>query len=116
MKALSRVKNAPKPGDHVTEEQVKETIKKVREEKQYEWHEKTISSYYCEKKTGRIVGQYSTIGYSDGVYHAQVNGDNLGQYISEKCARKAIEDRIAKNDEEYAEMKAKSPYLFGDGK
>ena len=116
MKALSRVKNAPKPGDNVTEEQVKKAIQKVKEEKQYEWHEKTISSYYCEKKTGRIVAQYSRVNFNDDVYHATVHGDNLGQYISEKCARKAIEDRIAKNDEEYAEMKAKSPYLFGDGK
>ena len=116
MKALSRIKKAPRPGDHVTEEQVKEAIKKVREEKQYEWHEKAISSYYCEKKSGRIVAQYSRIVFSDDVYHAEVNGDRLGQYISEKCVRKAIEDKIAKNDEEYAEMRVKSPYLFGDGK
>jgi len=116
MKALSRIKKAPRPGDHVTEEQVKKAIKKVRKEKQYQWHEKSISSYYCEVTTGSIVAQYSRLSFSDDVYHATVNGDNLGQYISEKCARKAIEDRIAKNDEEYAEMKAKSPYLFGDGK
>ena len=116
MKALRRIKKAPRTGDHVTEEQVKEAIKKVREEKQYEWHEKSISSYYCEKTTGKIVAQYSKLSFSDDVYHAQVHGDNLGQYISEKCVRKAIEDRIAKNDEEYAEMRVKSPYLFGDGK
>lgn len=116
MKALSRIKKAPRPGDHVTEEQVKAAIKKVREVKQYEWHEKSIGSYYCEKKTGRIVAQYHRLSFSDDVYHAEVNGDRLGQYISEKCARKAIEDFITKHDEQYAEMKAKSPYLFGDGK
>jgi hypothetical protein len=116
MKALSRVKNAPKPGDHVTDEEVKKAIEKVKKEKQYQWHEKSICSYYCEVKTGKIVAQYHRLSFSDEVYHAEVNGDRLGQYISEKCARKAIEDFITKHDEQYAEMKAKSPYLFSETK
>lgn len=113
MKALSRVKDAPKPGDNVSEEKIQKAIEKIRKERQYEWHEKTIGSYYCEKNTGKIVAQYSRLSFSDEVYHAQVNGDNLGQYISEKCVRKAIEERIAKNDEDGAVMKATHPYLFG---
>lgn len=69
----------------------------------YKWHEKTISSYYCEVDTGKIVGQYSRMGLSDGVYHAQVNGDNLGEYISEKCAKQAIEKQIEKNEQDNLE-------------
>lgn len=66
--------------------------------KKYQWHDKSICSYYCEIETGRIVGQYSRTNFSDDVYFAEVNGDRLGQYISEKCARAAIEKQIAKNE------------------
>ena len=100
MKALSRVKNAPKPGDHVTEEQVKAAIEKVKKEKQYQWHEKSICSYQCEIKTGKIVGQLFRTNFSDDIYHATVNGDNVGEYISEKCARTAIEKQIEKNEQD----------------
>jgi hypothetical protein len=72
--------------------------------KKYKWYHKTISSYYCEVDTGKIVGKYSTIGFSDDVYYAEVNGDNLGEYISEKCACKAVEEQIAKNDRDNANL------------
>lgn len=69
-----------------------------RPKKKYAWTSKTISEYYYEVDTGRIVGQYSKMSFSDEIYHALVNGDNLGTYISYKHAREAIENRIAKND------------------
>ena len=69
-----------------------------RMKNKYKWHEKSVSSYYCEVETGRIVGQYSVISFSDDVYHARVNNDTLGEYMSEKCARKAIENKIAQLD------------------
>lgn len=96
---MSRVKNTPKPGDNVTEEQVQEAIKKVKAKK-YEWNEKCICSYYYEKDTGKIVGHYSRVNFSDDIYHATVNGDNLGEYISEKCAKQAIEKQIEKNEQD----------------
>lgn len=66
--------------------------------KKYKWHEKSYNSYYVEVETGRIVGQYSGISLSDDVYHAQVHSDPLGNYISEKCAKEAVEKKIAEND------------------
>lgn len=68
--------------------------------KKYTWHEKAICTYYYETKTGKIVADYSRINFSDDVFHARVNGDNLGQYISEKCARTAIEEKVKEIDEQ----------------
>jgi hypothetical protein len=72
----------------------------TKEKKKYGWNDKFISSYYYEVETGRIVGQYSKISLSDEVYQAEVHGDNLGQYISEKCAKQAIEKQIEKNEQD----------------
>lgn len=72
-------------------------MKSKETKKKYTWHDKTIYSYYCDT-TGKIVGQYSRTNFSDDVYFAEVNGDRLGQYITEKCARTAIEKQIEKND------------------
>jgi hypothetical protein len=66
--------------------------------KKYAWSSKAISEYYYEVDTGKIVGQYCKTSFSDEIYHALVNGDNLGTYISYKCAREAVEKQIAKND------------------
>lgn len=73
-------------------------MKSKETKKKYTWHDKTISSYYCETSTGLIVGHYSRLSLSDDVYYAEVNGDRLGQYITEKCARTAIEKQIEKNN------------------
>ena len=70
----------------------------VKSVKKYKWHEKSVCSYYCEVETGLIVGQYSIISFSDDVYHAEVHGDKLGAYVTEKCAKAAVEKQIAKND------------------
>jgi hypothetical protein len=70
----------------------------VKTVKKYKWHEKSVCSYYVEEKTGRIVGTISTQSFSDDIHHARVNGDNLGEYISEKQAMKAVEDKIAEID------------------
>lgn len=112
MKASSRIKKAPKPGDNVTEEQVREAIEKVRAKNLYEWHDKAICTYYVEKTTGRIVGECSRMNFSDGIYHASVNGDSLGQFISQKHAHQAVERQVAKNDEDDAKAKLTHPYLF----
>ena len=80
--------------------------------KQYQWHEKSISSYYAEKVSGKIVGQYSKVSFSDDVYHALVNGDTLGSYISHKHAKEAIEKQVAKNDQDEIEMKKAHPHLY----
>lgn len=83
----------------------------MTKKKKYQWHDKSICSYYCETETGKIIGQYSRTSFSDDVYHAQVHGDNLGQYISEKCVRQAIEKFIEKMDNDEEEWK-KHP-LYG---
>jgi hypothetical protein len=106
---MNKIKRSPREGDHITRSQVKKAIAKVNENK-YQWHEKSIQSYYCDKATGRIVGKYSRISFSD-VYYAEVNGDTMGEYISENCARKAIETRIAKNDEEQSTIKLAMPIV-----
>ena len=80
--------------------------------KKYDWHNKTICSYYCEKPTGKIVAQYSRVNFSDEVFHAQINGDSYGQYISEKCVRAAIEKKIAEMDDEEEKWK-NHPLLKG---
>ena len=95
-----------------TTSKIKKTTESPNVKKEYEWHEKTICSYYCEKETGLIVAQYSRVNFSDGVYHAQVNGDNLGQYITEKQARQAIEKLIAENDKTADEMKIRFKHLM----
>lgn len=69
----------------------------MKTKKKYTWHDKTICSYYCDS-TGRIVGKYSRVNFSDDVYHAEVHGDSLGQYITEKCARSAVEKQIENDD------------------
>lgn len=81
----------------------------VKSVKKYKWHDKSISSYYCEADTGMIVGNYSRLSFSDDVYHAEVNGDRLGQYISEKCARTAIEKKIAEIDAQTEELRKNYP-------
>lgn len=77
--------------------------------KKYSWHEKSICNYYYEEKTGKIVASYSRINFSDDVYHAMVNGDNMGEYISEKHARTAIETKIKEIDEQYEQYRKSAP-------
>lgn len=79
--------------------------------KKYTWHEKSICTYYYETKTGKIVADYSRINFSDDVFHARVNGDNLGQYISEKCARTAIEQKVKELDEQEEYYRKNGPTL-----
>ncbi len=77
--------------------------------KKYEWNEKSISNYYFETKTGKIVASLFRSNFSDDVWHAEVNGDNLGQYISEKCAKVAVESKIKEIDHQYEELRKKVP-------
>jgi hypothetical protein len=77
--------------------------------KKYTWHEKSICTYYYETKTGKIVADYSRINFSDDVFHARVNCDNLGQYISEKCARTAVEEKVKQIDEETERCRKSMP-------
>lgn len=91
------IQNPPMQADNVISEDVQEAIKKVKTKK-YMWSHKAVSSFYYEVETGRIVGQYSSISLGNEIYHAEVNGDSLGEFISERYAMLAVEKQIEKND------------------
>lgn len=66
----------------------------------YKWQEKAVCSYYYETETGRIFGTLSKTSFADDVWHARVHGDQLGDYISQKHAKEAVEKEIYRQDEE----------------
>lgn len=68
----------------------------------YKWDVRAISDYYYEQDTGKIVGKILRLNFSDDIYHAEVHGDSLGEYIGLVQARKAVEKQIAKNEKDDA--------------
>jgi hypothetical protein len=66
----------------------------------YKWQEKAICLYYYEAESGRISGTVSQTSFSDDVWHARVHGDQLGDYISQKHAKEAVEKYIYQMEED----------------
>lgn len=71
----------------------------------YIWEERAICAYYCELETGKIIATLSKLSFSDDTWHADVHGDRLGQYISCKHGKKAIEKFIKEQDKGIADLK-----------
>ena len=66
----------------------------------YEWTERSVCYYYNEQQTGKIVGTLAKMGMADNTWIARINGDYLGEYISELQGKKAIEKKVKQIDDE----------------
>ena len=64
----------------------------------YKWTDRSVFNYYYDIETGSIVAKLSRISFSDDVWNAEINGDFLGQYISEAHGREAIEKKVKEID------------------
>lgn len=77
----------------------------------YKWQDKNITSYYYEVKTGKIVANISRTNFSDDVWHAEINTDNYGQFISAEHAMKAVEQKVKELDKEAKELRKSMPKM-----
>jgi len=75
----------------------------------YEWNERRHSAYYNEQQTGKIIGTVTRISISDNTWISRVNGDYLGEYLSELQAKKATEKKIKEIDAETLELRKTHP-------
>lgn len=75
----------------------------------YAWTERAICDYYYEKSTGKVVASLSRLSMSDDIWHADVNGDRLGQYVSEKQGRQAIEYKVQEIEDDYTRIRETVP-------
>lgn len=67
----------------------------------YKWkYRDTVNNNYYHDEDGRIVGEILRINFSDNIWHADVNGDSLGNYIDESSAMVAVENLVRKNEED----------------
>lgn len=75
----------------------------------YKWTDRATCTYYHEADSGRIVASLSRISLGDDIWHADVHGDALGQYISWKHAKAAVE-RFIENQDKQAECPIKEVF------
>lgn len=64
----------------------------------YKWESRAISYYYYDSDTGKVVGTIHKTTFSDDIWSARVNGDYLGDYISQVKAMKAVEKKVMEVD------------------
>lgn len=61
----------------------------------YQWKEGNIGTEYYHDDEGLIVGKVTRTSFSDDTYIAEANRTGLGEYISQKAAKKAVEKAIS---------------------
>lgn len=60
----------------------------------YQWAYGNVSTDYYHDDEGLIVGKVTRTSFSDGTYIAEARNKGLGEYISQKAAKKAVEKAL----------------------
>ena len=80
----------------------------------YKWkYKESPNNNYYHDEDGMIVGEIVKINFCDDVWHASVNTDGIGQFISKNHAMAAVERIVQKNIEDDERMKREHPTLYG---
>ena len=61
----------------------------------YQWKYGSISTDYYHDDDGLIVGKVTRTSFSDDTYIAEARGKGLGEYISQKAAKQAVQKAIS---------------------